>query len=152
MGRDFDSNWMSIEAPYDGNRETFQEIVEMNQDQISILLEQVNSLNLEEELRELTGYELSEINKTEVQDKTTESSNDKTASPKNGKETPLNISKMASVFTQWLVKKSSCPVTFTWIDLGIYFWPRWIKTGSCATDVKSDDYDKPTSESKALHF
>ena len=41
----------------------FQQVVEMNQDQVSRLLEQVNSLNLEEELRELTGYDLSEINK-----------------------------------------------------------------------------------------
>ncbi len=39
-----------------------------------------------------------------------------------------------AVFQQWLVRKSSCPVNFTWIDLGEYFWPRWVRQGSCQSD------------------
>ena len=35
------------------------------------------------------------------------------------------------VFEQWLVQKSACPVQFEWNDLGEYFWPRWIKHGTC---------------------
>lgn len=31
----------------------------------------------------------------------------------------------------WLLKRSSCPVEFTWKDLGREFWPRWIRYGTC---------------------
>ncbi|KAG8187131.1 hypothetical protein JTE90_004877 [Oedothorax gibbosus] len=33
---------------------------------------------------------------------------------------------------QWMVKRSSCPVEFTWKDLGPTYWPRWIRKGECA--------------------
>jgi hypothetical protein len=29
-------------------------------------------------------------------------------------ENAPNVSKMVDIFEQWLVKKSSCPVTYTW--------------------------------------
>lgn len=32
----------------------------------------------------------------------------------------------------WLLKRSSCPVEFTWKDLGPAFWPRWVRVGACA--------------------
>lgn len=31
----------------------------------------------------------------------------------------------------WLMHRGSCPVEFTWMDLGKSFWPRWIKQGRC---------------------
>lgn len=31
----------------------------------------------------------------------------------------------------WLLKRSSCPVEFTWKDLGKTFWPRWVRDGAC---------------------
>lgn len=31
----------------------------------------------------------------------------------------------------WLLKRSSCPVEFTWKDLGPTFWPRWVRKGDC---------------------
>lgn len=40
-------------------------------------------------------------------------------------------SEALDVFEQWLVQKSACPVQFEWNDLGEYFWPRWIKHGTC---------------------
>ena len=40
-------------------------------------------------------------------------------------------SEALDVFEQWLVQKSACPVQFEWTDLGEYFWPRWIRHGTC---------------------
>ncbi|CAI9723618.1 Hypothetical predicted protein [Octopus vulgaris] len=31
----------------------------------------------------------------------------------------------------WLVKKSSCPVQYSWVNVGEFFWPPWIRQGSC---------------------
>lgn len=35
----------------------------------------------------------------------------------------------------WLVRRATCPIRFDWIDLGPYFWPRWIKRGECIGNV-----------------
>ncbi|XP_073968446.1 noggin-like isoform X1 [Rhodnius prolixus] len=32
---------------------------------------------------------------------------------------------------EWLVSRASCPVSFTWSDLGHDFWPRYVKTATC---------------------
>lgn len=76
--------------------------MEMSEDQNAQLVEQLNSLNLSQELEELSGSQSNAIN-----------------------------SQAVAIFQQWLVKKSSCPVNFKWIDLGEYFWPRWIRQGAC---------------------
>ncbi|XP_024054675.1 noggin-2-like [Terrapene carolina triunguis] len=34
-------------------------------------------------------------------------------------------------FLQWLWAYTHCPVRYTWKDLGVRFWPRYIKEGSC---------------------
>ncbi|XP_008312844.1 noggin-2 [Cynoglossus semilaevis] len=34
-------------------------------------------------------------------------------------------------FLQWLWTYTHCPVVFTWKDLGVRFWPRYIKEGNC---------------------
>ncbi|XP_053131688.1 noggin-2-like [Hemicordylus capensis] len=34
-------------------------------------------------------------------------------------------------FLQWLWAYTYCPVLYTWKDLGIRFWPRYIKEGNC---------------------
>ena len=74
----------------------------MSEEQVSQLVEQLNNLNLSQELEELSGSQSNAIN-----------------------------SQAVAIFQQWLVKKSSCPVNFKWIDLGEYFWPRWIRQGAC---------------------
>ncbi|XP_074647528.1 noggin-2-like [Tubulanus polymorphus] len=33
--------------------------------------------------------------------------------------------------TRYLLAYTYCPVKYEWKDLGIRFWPRWIRTGSC---------------------
>ena len=134
MGDDFNPNWMSIETPYS---DTGDEMVEMSQTQISRLFEEVNSLNLEEDLRQL------------IQNRSSTDMNDNFSSGSIKKDaTPDDVSKMASIFTQWLVRKSVCPVTFTWIDLGIYFWPRWIKSGACEADSNSSLYESISSKTR----
>ncbi|VVC32894.1 Cystine-knot cytokine [Cinara cedri] len=35
------------------------------------------------------------------------------------------------IVRSWLLHRASCPVEFTWTDLGKSFWPRWIRTGRC---------------------
>uniref|UniRef100_T1JNT9 Noggin n=1 Tax=Strigamia maritima TaxID=126957 RepID=T1JNT9_STRMM len=35
---------------------------------------------------------------------------------------------------EWFLKKVSCPVQFTWHDVGPLFWPRWIRRGNCFND------------------
>ncbi|XP_063790753.1 noggin-2-like [Pseudophryne corroboree] len=34
-------------------------------------------------------------------------------------------------FLQWLWAYTYCPVLYTWKDLGVRFWPRFIKEGQC---------------------
>ncbi|XP_006811824.1 noggin-2-like [Saccoglossus kowalevskii] len=31
----------------------------------------------------------------------------------------------------WLVQQASCSVRHEWLDVGLLFWPRWIKHGEC---------------------
>ena len=42
-----------------------------------------------------------------------------------------------AIFQQWLVRKSSCPVIYQWVDVGEYFWPRWIRQGNCSNSTNS---------------
>jgi len=32
---------------------------------------------------------------------------------------------------KWLLQRASCPVRMTWVDIGLLFWPRWIRKGTC---------------------
>lgn len=41
--------------------------------------------------------------------------------------------KMRRKFKQLLWAYTYCPVAYRWKDLGLRFWPRWIKEGSCLT-------------------
>jgi hypothetical protein len=38
---------------------------------------------------------------------------------------------MQKLMEKWLLDKASCPVRFSWKDIGGLFWPRWIKLGEC---------------------
>ena len=76
--------------------------MEMSEDQVSRLVEEINKLGLSKELEELGGSQSNVID-----------------------------SQAIAIFQQWLVRRSSCPVNFKWDDLGEYFWPRWIRQGTC---------------------
>ncbi|KAK3091529.1 hypothetical protein FSP39_020544 [Pinctada imbricata] len=39
------------------------------------------------------------------------------------------------LFRGWLLRHGSCPVTYVWEDLGVLFWPRWIRRGHCDATV-----------------
>ena len=101
--------------------------MEMSEDQNAQLVEQLNSLNLSQELEELSGSQSNAIN-----------------------------SQAVAIFQQWLVKKSSCPVNFKWIDLGEYFWPRWIRQGACEknnqnqTNTSNDSLFKTTQTAESF--
>ena len=84
--------------------------IEMSEEQIAKLVEQVGDLKLNEELEELSGG-----------------------------QNKIVDSESIAIFQQWLVRRSSCPVNFEWEDLGEYFWPRWIRTGTCQN---SEEYRK----------
>ena len=124
MGSDFDTTWMSPEIPSSmSSNDGSESVVTIGEDQMAELTRQVTALNLASELKELSASVDEDI---------------------------PTVSKMVDVFEQWLVKKSSCPVTYTWTDLGEYFWPRYIKQGKCSGDSgnkktssndSSDEYD-----------
>ena len=53
-----------------------------------------------------------------------------TYTDENGQSVELDDQERKSV-ENWLLQRTSCPVYYTWMDLGVYFWPRWIRKGSC---------------------
>ncbi|KAL3876010.1 hypothetical protein ACJMK2_033899 [Sinanodonta woodiana] len=36
---------------------------------------------------------------------------------------------------RWLIDKASCPIYFSWDDLGDLYWPRYIRRGNCDTGI-----------------
>ena len=44
---------------------------------------------------------------------------------------PKRIMKNKRIIQSWLSQETACPVRYRWKDLGIRFWPRWIKEGFC---------------------
>ncbi|KAM8930672.1 noggin-1-like [Pelodytes ibericus] len=49
---------------------------------------------------------------------------------------PGEISANASLVVEkelrmWLVQRASCRLTYTWVDLGPIFWPRWVRHTDC---------------------
>ena len=114
MGSDFDARWMSIDPPTAGAADLVK--VSVTENQVAELVEQVSELNLEKELEDMAH------------------GNDLAASA-SGREAASEVNEvrheMIAVFKQWLVRKSSCPVAFSWHDLGEYFWPRWVVRGEC---------------------
>ena len=83
--------------------------------QVAELVEQVSELNLEKELEDMAHGVASNDVVAEVEDA-------------GGKAVRHE---MIAVFKQWLIRKSSCPVAYSWHDLGEYFWPRWVVKGEC---------------------
>ena len=41
---------------------------------------------------------------------------------------------LQKIVEKWLLQKSSCPVVYRWHDVGPFFWPRWLKKGSCSNE------------------
>ena len=116
MGSDFDPSWMSVVRP--GARHNIK--VSLPEEQVAQLMEEVTSLDIENDIREMLGNE-----------------------PDN-KHEPTVI-RAVGAFQQWLVRKSSCPVEFDWVDLGEYFWPRYLRKGECESGDKAGPLDTPTS-------
>ena len=107
MGTDFDPSWMSVERPMTNTKYL---VTSLPESQVAELMEEVSSLGIESEIRELLRNEIGD------------SKHDGT------------VRKAVGAFQQWLVKKSSCPMQFQWQDLGEYFWPRYVRKGECQGD------------------
>ena len=103
MGSDFDPDWMSVRRP-DGGAKGAGPILSLSEQQVADLMEELDQLDLEHDIRGMVG----------------------------AKQHEPTMARALGAFQQWLVKKSSCPVHFEWEDLGEYFWPRWVRTGSCS--------------------
>ena len=39
------------------------------------------------------------------------------------------------VVEQWLVQRAICRVRFVWRDMGVLFWPRWVRHGECSGET-----------------
>ena len=50
---------------------------------------------------------------------------------KKSRKPPRKIMKNKRAIQAWLHQETSCPVRYRWKDLGIRFWPRYIKEGFC---------------------
>ncbi|XP_035516405.1 noggin-2-like [Morone saxatilis] len=40
-------------------------------------------------------------------------------------------SQVALLVRDWLVSSASCGLTYQWVDLGLAFWPRWLRQTDC---------------------
>ena len=112
MGHDYDPSWMSVERP---SMKTKYVVTSLPESQVAQLMEEVTSLGIETEIRELLRNEIGD-----------------------SKHDPT-VRKAVGAFQQWLVKKSSCPVAFQWEDLGEYFWPRYVRKGECQGDAQGKE-------------
>ena len=113
MGTDFDPAWMSVERPMTNQRYVVSSLPES---QVAQLMEEVTSLDIENDIRQLLE------NEADIKHEPT-------------------VRKAVGAFQQWLVKKSSCPVQFNWEDLGEYFWPRYVRKGECQASSGVGDVD-----------
>ena len=109
MGSDFDPSWMAVERP----RARHNIKVSLPEEEVARLMEEVSSLDIENDIREMLDREPDQ-------------------------EHEPTVVRAVGAFQQWLVRKSSCPVEFDWVDLGEYFWPRYLRKGECQSGEDSD--------------
>lgn len=100
LGADFNSDWMSVEAPSQATR------AGANVPPTDVDTE------LLEDLREM-GFSY------------TDEHGDRRTMP----------SAVRSIVERWLLQRASCQVHYTWQDMGVLFWPRWVKHGHCDTET-----------------
>ena len=88
-------------------------VTSLPESQVAQLMEEVTSLDMEADIRQLLRDQ----------------------------DTGLDVDRAVGAFQQWLVKKSSCPVHFSWEDLGEYFWPRYVRRGQCGDNSPDNSLD-----------
>ena len=104
----------------------------MGENQMAELVQQVTSLNLAKQLEELDISDDSNTN--DIEDDDEDDYDDFVDEAVKANAEQITRRRMIAVFEEWLIQKSSCPVTFKWEDLGEYFWPRWVRKGNCIDD------------------
>ncbi|CAL1529883.1 unnamed protein product [Lymnaea stagnalis] len=114
LGEEFDPFWMSIELPDD-----FLDI-QVKRNPEKSLQDEMKSLNLTALERALDGKYGSD-----------KGSGD---GPVEGEDTVRGI--MALLQT-WMVQHATCPVYYKWVDNGLLYWPRWVRSALCSLNSLS---------------
>ncbi|XP_076458158.1 uncharacterized protein LOC143291900 [Babylonia areolata] len=55
------------------------------------------------------------------------------------------------VLRAWLLQRSTCHVRYTWHDLGVLFWPRWVRHGHCQASSGPPSSSSSSSSSSSFH-
>lgn len=131
LGSDFDSFWMSADVPDDLMETHVKEKLDTS------LFEHLESANL-------TSLEHAILAKYSNENGSGDAGGyDVSGSGTNNNSDLTNG--ILDVVKFWLVQKASCPIYFIWDDLGLLYWPRWVRRGMCS--LKSTPLSKLTSES-----
>lgn len=117
LGKDFNAIWMSTELPNDLLKLQVQAKTDMS---LIPDLEGTNLLALEQSLRAKYGRD-----NVSGDDGGVDTGDGVTG----GGDLVENVMRLVQT---WLVEKASCPVYYQWEDLGLLFWPRWVKRGLCS--------------------
>ncbi|XP_059163830.1 noggin-like [Physella acuta] len=116
LGKDFNAFWMSTELPHD----LLKLHVQAKTDSALIPdLESTNLQALEQTLRAKYGRDNVSGDDGGV---------DAVDQLAGGGDLVEHVMRLVQT---WLVEKASCRVYYQWEDLGLLFWPRWIKRGLC---------------------
>ncbi|XP_076459886.1 uncharacterized protein LOC143292999 [Babylonia areolata] len=54
---------------------------------------------------------------------------------------------VAHVLGAWLLQRSTCHVHYVWDDLGVLFWPRWVRRGYCQAGASPSSSSSSSSSS-----
>ncbi|CAG5135926.1 unnamed protein product, partial [Candidula unifasciata] len=117
LGSDFDSFWMSVDLPDD----LLETHVKQKLD--TSLQEQLHTLNLTS-LEHTLHAKFSSENGSRG-----DGSSSGTGNKNGGSDMTSDV---LEVVKSWLMQKSSCPVYYRWEDLGLLYWPRWVRIGMCS--------------------
>ncbi|XP_005101021.1 uncharacterized protein LOC101851957 isoform X2 [Aplysia californica] len=137
MGKDFDNFWMSAEMP-ESLLETY---VKRRID--TSLHQDMKSLNWDALQREVESLARDDnINDTStVRNDTSGENSDSVLNSLN--------SDVLNAVQSWLTRQASCPVYFKWEDLGLLFWPRWVRRGMCGEEANSMSSSTSSSSSSS---
>ncbi|GFO39179.1 noggin-like [Plakobranchus ocellatus] len=119
MGKHCDPFWMSIEKPQ-GFDVIFTNSIK---DQCDIAEDWTDTIDTSNLIRYL-NYARKNGSASDFGEGNEKSSNDA-------------INDVVGAVRRWMIEKATCPVHYIWEDLGLLFWPRYIRRGFCSFDSLS---------------
>ncbi|GFO39178.1 noggin-like [Plakobranchus ocellatus] len=114
MRKHWDPFWMSIDEPQDFNI-TY---TNSTKDQSDIAQDWTDTINTSNLIRYL-NYAGKNGSASDFGEGNEESSEDA-------------INDVVGAVRRWMIEKATCPVRYVWEDLGLLFWPRYIRRGFCS--------------------